>query len=182
MAPTPQEAIVTLSGPSWVELYPTSRSTGTLAEPFQTKAERFITALEAAGIAVKLNATYRPPERAYLMRYAWDIAHGKVRPQEVPAMPGVLVQWNHGNEAASVAAARAMVAAYGLAYRPSLTSLHIERRAIDMTITGWAGKSVRDGQGALKVLKTAEDLYALGASYGVKKLRSDPPHWSDSGH
>jgi len=60
-----------------------------------------------------------------------------------------------------------MVAGYGIAYRPALTSRHIQGRAIDMRITGWKG--------------TEQELYARGASFGVRKLIKDPPHWSDDG-
>jgi hypothetical protein len=29
---------------------------------------------------------------------------------------------------------------------------------------------------------TSANLHAVGASYGVHKLASDPPHWSTDGH
>ncbi|QJS31826.1 hypothetical protein ELH49_36880 [Rhizobium ruizarguesonis] len=87
--------------------------------------------------------------------------------------------------AASRRAASAMVAAYGIAFQPSLTSRHIEGQAIDMslhwtgdvTIKNKANKDVsiagapRDGFNPAKV----------GKSYGVVKHPSDPPHWSTDG-
>jgi uncharacterized Zn-binding protein involved in type VI secretion len=43
-----------------------------------------------------------------------------------------------------------------------------------------------DGQPAASdkdvTIKKMSDLHAVGASYGVHKLVSDPPHWSDDGH
>src|SRR5688572_11746872 len=123
---------VRLSGPSWCALYPTGRTTASLVQPFRSNVQRFITALERGHVRVSVNATLRPPERAYLMRVAWDIAHGSVDPRRAPTWAGVDVNWWHGDARASVAAAKAMVETYALAYKPSLNSRHIEGRAIDM--------------------------------------------------
>jgi hypothetical protein len=80
-----------------------------------------------------------------------------------------------------------MVDLFGIAFQPSLTSRHIEGRAIDMTI-GWAGTiQLRDKTGKLRALGAPrsgdanKDLHAIGATWGVRKLVSDPPHWSDDG-
>jgi hypothetical protein len=51
-----------------------------------------------------------------------------------------------------------------------------------MTITGYEGKTVKDANDKDAVLSDETDLHALGATYGVIKLVSDPPHWSDDGH
>lgn len=179
---------VELSGPEWVSRYPTDRTTATLVQPFRRNVQRFITALEAAGVQVKINATLRPPQRAYLMRYAWEIAAGTIAPSAVPPMGGVAISWVHPSAAASLSAAKQMVNAYGLAFRPSLKSRHMEGRAIDMTIS-WTGRvQVIDGTGSEVTLDAARGqssnptLHALGRSFGVIKLLSDPPHWSDDGH
>ena len=56
-----------------------------------------------------------------------------------------------------------------------------------MTIN-WAGTiKVRDASGNEVRLSspssgTNTTLHGVGASYGVFKLVSDPPHWSDNGH
>jgi len=64
----------------------------------------------------------------------------------------------------------------------------LEGRAVDvdiawngtLTIAGANGQNVgiastpRDGSNT--------ELHAVGAGYGVHKLVSDPPHWSDDGH
>jgi hypothetical protein len=62
-----------------------------------------------------------------------------------------------------------------------LNSRHTQRRAIDMTITSYANKEVEDADGNSVKLSDEDDLFKLGKTYGVIKLRNDPPHWSDDG-
>ena len=152
---------VIVAGPAWCDRYPTSREVMDLVEPFRARVRAFLGELAKRGCQVHVAATRRPPERAYLMHWAWMVAREGVAPADVPAHdPPIPIAW-------TLDGARAMVAAYGLAYRPSLTSRHIAGRAIDMTVSGWLG--------------SAEELHELGASFGVRKLVSDPPHWSDDG-
>lgn len=154
------------AGTYWVGQYPTSTDLGDLAEPFRSGVRAFLADLRSKGCTVQIRATYRPPERAYLMQVAWDIAHGALLPENVvPHDPPIPIRW-------TVEGARAMVAAYDLAVRPAGTaSRHCVRKAIDMTIHGWPPG------------KTAErELWALGAKYGAIKLKTDPPHWSSDGH
>ncbi len=169
------------SGAHWVSRFPTRRSTADLVSPFGGNCDDFIAAVEAAGGSVAISATLRPKQRAYLMHWAWQIGKAGVEPAKVPAEDGVDIEWDHGDAAASSQAAMAMVSAYGLAYKPSLTSRHIQGRAIDMTITGIVGKTMKGKDGADVPIASAKDLYAAGADYGVVKLVSDPPHWSDDG-
>ena len=172
-----------LSGPEWCARFPTSRTTGSLVEPFQSNVERFITVLERAGCVVVIAATRRPEQRAWLMRQAWDIAHGLVRPERVDERRDIPIQWEHPSREASIAAAKAMVDTYRLGYRPSLTSRHIEGKAIDMSITIPHTITVLDKMGTLVTLQpdSTTKLYDLGWSFGVRKLVSDPPHWSSDG-
>lgn len=159
----PPEEPVTLvaAGSSWVSLYPTSRDLADLALPFQTYVRSFLADLASRGCTVHIAATRRPAERAWLMRQSWDIVHEGLAPYAVQAHdPAIPIIWTYEG-------AKAMVAAYGLAYRPSLTSLHIRGLAIDMACDGWTG--------------TKSALYHLGATHGVIKLISDPPHWSSTG-
>ncbi|MFY9459759.1 hypothetical protein [uncultured Aquabacterium sp.] len=170
------------SGAHWVGRFPGSASLDDLAAGFRAGATAFIGAIQAAGGRVTVVATYRPRERAYLMHYSAKINSGDLAPSAVPPMPGVNIDWVHDTPAASKAAARAMVAAYGIVFPPALVSRHTERAAVDMTITGIIGKSILDATGQEVVVKKMSDLHAVGASYGVHKLVSDPPHWSDDGH
>ena len=171
-----------LSGASWVDEFPTGTSTDDLSPSFRDAVNSFISAITAAGGSVSISATYRPPERAYLMHYAWDIAKGTIKPDRVPAMTGVDIEWDHGNKTKSVNAASAMVRGYSIVHRPSLTTNHAGRTAIDMNVSGMINKTITDANGKKVTIKKASDLHAVGATYGVHKLVSDPPHWSADGH
>lgn len=181
-----------LSGEAWWHSnqarFPNSNSISTLVPPFQGRVRAFIDAMQQAGAAISVSATQRNPIRAYLMHFSWQVANGAVRPRDVPAKPGCLIAWDHGNDPRSRAAAREMVRLFDIAFKPSLTSLHIEGRAIDMTIR-WNGTlRVADAAGAVHALAAPRNggenrgLHAVGATYAVRKLRTDPPHWSDNGH
>ncbi|WP_235491842.1 hypothetical protein [Paracidovorax avenae] len=177
-----------LSGSAWVAKFPTSNRTSDLTQGFRTKVDSFIACLQSGGASVSISATLRPPERAYLMHYSWKIAREKLDVQRVPPMQGVDIDWVHrtvtntGDAGASRVAASKMVAGYGIVYAPALTSRHSEGRAIDMTITQYSGKTFEDAKGKKTLVKSQAELHALGATFGVHKLASDPPHWSDDGH
>jgi hypothetical protein len=181
------------SGSNWVAKFPTQRDTASCVSPFRERLEAFIAALHAAGATVTINATLRPPERAYLMRTAWDIAHG-VDPRDVQPRAGVDIDWvardanGDPDLDRSRELAEQMVAAYEIAFQPSLVSLHITGQAVDMDIS-WAGPlqiATKDGTShtisSLPRSGTNPDLAGVGQSYGVFKLVSDPPHWSLNGH
>ncbi len=183
------------SGAAWVARFPTSTSTSDLESTFQGNVESFIAPLQEAGASVSIAATYRPAERAYLMHYSYRIAKKNLDPATVPAMPGVDICWVHRDTAGNldIAAARAaalqMVNGYGIAYAPALQSRHTQRRAIDMNIS-WTGDLAIAGASGNDVTITTTPrtgagntaLHGVGAGYGVHKLVSDPPHWSDDGH
>lgn len=177
------------SGPQWCAHFPTSNAVEALAEPFRSKVKSFQAALLDAGATIHISATLRPKERGYLMHGAWVIARLHVDPKTIPAMEGVDIDWTHGGDVIDARdAAAAMVATYGIAYEPSLTSRHYEGRAIDWTI-GWQGVlKIRSAAGTQLVIATDPrsgantELWAIGADYGVHKLASDAPHWSDDGH
>jgi len=176
------------SGTHWVPRFPTSRATADLSSAFRISIEDFIQSIRDAGGSVRISATRRPPERAYLMHYCWRIANEGMPPESVPPHEGINIDWTHldanGNSdrSAAIKAASDMVSGYEIVHRPSLTSRHTEGRAIDMTITGIIGKRVADAGGVAIMINRLSDLNAVGSSYGVLKLLSDPPHWSDDGH
>jgi len=177
-----------LSGVQWVARFPTSIQTGDLVSPFREGVEGFIAALSEAGVGVDVSATLRPPERAFLMHYCTRIAAGSIAPQDVPEREGVDIEWVHRNAQgqvdlpASRQAARDMKSAYQIVHPPALVSRHSQGRAIDMTLTNVIGKSMNNSQGQSVSISSLEVLYQVGASYGVRKLVSDAPHWSDDGH
>jgi len=181
-----------LSGAAWWKAnqakYPNSAAVADLVQPFRGKVSAFLQAMRDAGASVTVAATRRNAVRAHLMHYSWCVAKGSVAPKDVPALPGLRIQWDHGELAASRTGAQEMVDLFQIAFEPSLTSRHIEGRAIDMTI-GWNGTlRIKDKAGKTRKLdapRTGDanrDLHAVGATYGVIKLLSDPPHWSDDGH
>jgi hypothetical protein len=189
-----------LSGPSWIEQFPTSKSVDDLVEPFRTNVKNFLQALSDAGADVSIAATFRPPERAFLMHYCYQIAKGLVDPSAAPSNPAppasqdINIQWLHTDDAgdpdtaASIQAAAQMVASYAIRFAPVLASRHTEGLAIDMDIT-WEGVlSIADATGMMKIISSVPrdggntDLHAVGATYGVIKLITDPPHWSSDGH
>jgi hypothetical protein len=181
-----------LSGSAWWHAnqatYPNSSSVSDLAPEFRPKVEAFITALHKAGASVEVSSTLRNKKRAYLMHYSWTIANGSIAPESVPAAPGVDIIWDHGDDAKSKAAAQQMVTLFSIQYQPSLASLHISGLAIDMDIA-WKGKlTIKHKSGQVVAIGAPEDgatntnLHRVGASYGVLKLLSDPPHWSSTGY
>jgi hypothetical protein len=177
-----------LSGPHWVDYFPTSRSIADLASPFRDKVEAFQKALVDTGAQTIIAATYRPRERAYLMHYAARIIRGEIAPGNVPSMPGVDIKWTHYTNAVALQAAQLMVDAYGIGGNPvALESRHTQRLAIDWNIT-WEGTiKIKRRDGAVVSISNPPNgasntaLHSVGASYGVYKLLNDPPHWSSDG-
>jgi hypothetical protein len=174
-----------ISGPDWVHQFPQSESVDNLVEPFRDNVNRFLAALSDAGASVSVAATFRPPERAYLMHYSFLIAREGADPSAVPAMAGVDIQWAHD---AAQSAAEAMVRGYDIVFPPVLASRHTQGLAIDMDITWQGDLTIADANGDATTIASLprsggnSALQAVGNSYGVKKLATDPPHWSSDGH
>jgi hypothetical protein len=182
-----------LSGEQWVARFPGSSSLDVLVDPFKANLTSFKAAIEAAGGTVRVNATYRPPERAYLMHWSYLISKGKNKPQGIPAMDGVNIEWDHGDDKKSIAAANDMIVGFqmeALATTPSLTSNHTIKKAADLTIS-WSGdltiidaakKSITIKSEPKSGLNT--ELITVGATYNVIKYNrtgTDIPHWSHDG-
>lgn len=181
-----------LSGQAWWHAnqakYPNSNHLEDLEASFRQKATEFIAAMQAAGAIVSVKATRRSKQRAYLMHFSWKIAKGTIGPAQVPPEPGVDIIWDHGNSTASKMGAQEMVDHFGLVFQPSLNSLHIQGKAIDMDVT-WSGtlqitnkSGVVVPIGAPHLGSSNTTLHSVGATYGVIKLASDPPHWSATGN
>jgi hypothetical protein len=164
-----------------------------LESGFKANVQAFIAALKNAGATVDVTATRRSAKRAYLFHWCWMIALDKCKAADATAMAGVDIQWDHGDDASSKAGAQEMVDGFGLAVppastnAPALTSNHIAGKAIDMDIV-WTGtikiKRKDGGESAVAFARNVNSnvtLHAVGASYGVIKLKSDAPHWSSNG-
>ncbi len=180
------------SGLAWVQRFPGSVSLDDLVPEFRDKANAFVRALRAGGAKVRITATYRPPERAWLMYWCARIAKKKFDPAKVPHVKGIAIDWQHlANGAldptASRNAALQMQNAYNIQYPPALVSRHTQRRAIDMTI-GWNDHlCIEDANGKTHLIVTRPHtgqnykLIEVAKTFGVIKLFKDPPHWSDDG-
>lgn len=184
-----------LSGAEWVTKFQGSNKVTDLVDPFRSNTRKFLKALKTAGITVTISATFRPPERAYLMHHAFRISDKAdlLDPSKVPPMAGVDIGWVHRDTAGlpdlklSRAKAAEMVAAFGIAFRPSLASRHTEGNAIDMTLTWPAAITIIDGNGSSVAISgpgkgsDSKPLHKVGASFQVLKLVPDAPHWSNDG-
>lgn len=190
---------LTPSNRSWVSEYRTPNTIQELRQPFRGYVEAFVSALRAAGAKVSVNASYRHPKRAYLMRWSWKITRNHVKPEAVPAMDGVPISLAHYDKdekylhEQSISAARDMVSAFQmerLGVPPSLKSRHVFRSGIDMSISWTGDLTIPDAFGHIVTIRTFPrtgmnaQLHRVGASYGaIKYNRSgrDDPHWSDTG-
>ncbi len=171
-----------------------STSVDDLVEPFKRNAKAFIKALESAGAKVDVGTTKRSDKRAYLFHWCWKIGLGKAKASEATTMPGVEIEWDHGDVEKSKKGAKEMIDGFGLALPPNSTNPpalltnHTPGKAIDMNIT-WIGTmriKKKDGTEEavlfMNYVNKNTKLHAVGASYGVKKLKTDAPHWSLDGH
>jgi hypothetical protein len=191
-ATPPAGGSASLSGGAWWDAnqarFPNSSAIADLAPSFRAKLAPFVQALRDAGASVSITAGNRDATRAYLMHFCWHVARGNVRPSAVPPRAGCDIQWDHGNDARSRAAAKEMERRFGIVHAPSLTSNHIGGTAVDMTIR-WNGTlRIADASGRIHALGAPRNgaqntgLHAVGRTYGVLKLVSDPPHWSERGN
>lgn len=106
----------------------------------------------------------------------------------MPKRGGLDIEWDHGDLEKSRKAAQEMVNLFGMAHIASLTSNHISGKAVDMDIS-W--KNTLEMTRPAPLLTRIEsrtrtgqnrELHEIGADvFGVRKLRSDPPHWSHNG-
>lgn len=126
----------------------------------------------------------------------------KLNPEDVPdfAPHGndvkVRIEWVHKDNsgkpdiAASRRAAEQMVAKYGIIntpVAPPYSSRHNIRpsNAIDIPINAITiplNCIILKSNGEKIKINRFSDIYSVGESYGVRKLLSDPPHWSNDGH
>lgn len=195
-APATVSVTPELSGPVWCNRFPGSRETAALTSDFRDKCDAFIAAIEAAGGMKNIAATYRPPERAYLMHWAHKIVKNDFDPALVPPMAGVNIKWDHPTQEASVEAANQMSTGFGINglaanTAPSLKTLHTSREAIDMSIS-WTGTlNIANMDGTITAIETMPrtgmnlQLKAVGLTYGVIKFvygNADKPHWSTTGN
>lgn len=181
-----------LSGKDWWRAnqarYPNSQEVDDLEPGFRSNVEDFIGSLRHAGATVIVKSTRRNAIRAHLMHYSWEVAYGEIDPKDVPKRSGLDIEWDHGDIERSRKAAEEMVKLFGMVHVASLTSNHIRGKAIDMNIS-WKDTLVISRPAPLLTRIESRprtgrnrELHGVGATvFGVKKLVSDPPHWSYNG-
>lgn len=181
------------SGPQWHRRFMGDNTLNGLSAAFRPKVTQFVDAMKAAGIKVKINAVLRPIKRSYLMYWAFKIAKG-TPPDQADPFPGVEIDWLHRdangtpNPAKAKAAARQMCDAYGIAWnsprqkvaRPAASN-HTRGDAIDMKMSNYAGKSVKNADGELIEVTGFSTLVTIGKSYGVIYFPREDMHWSING-
>ncbi|HWN69774.1 MAG TPA: SH3 domain-containing protein [Haliangium sp.] len=155
------------------------------------RAQAFVALLRASGATVEISAGRRHPNRAFLMHYAWGVAHGEYTPaqaNQASRARGIAIDWDHGDLATSQAAAQELVAAFSMEARAALDSNHIRGLAIDMTISNLPASVTFDGdtyatrRGASGTA-AAESVAPIGQAMGVIwRGSSDFVHWSVNGH
>lgn len=187
----------TKSGKYWVTWADENAKNSTniidLDASFKANVNEFFKALTDAGASLDVSTTQRSAKRAYLFHWCWKIYLGKCKPSDATKMQDVDIEWDHGDLKKSKAGAHEMVAGFGLAVppksilAPSLTSNHIEGKAIDVDIT-WTGqikvKKKDNTEVSVTYMANANAntvLHSIGASYSVIKLKNDAPHWSFDG-
>ena len=182
------------SGKQWCGRFLGNNTLAGLNADFRPKATRFIAALKAAGVGVRVDAVFRPNERSYLMYWAFMICRG-TDPTTVPPWPNVPIDWTHRDAdgkpdlAAAKRAAEDMCKGYGIAPHSAkqkvgqpTRSRHNYGAAVDMKLTAFVGKIVKDADGTDVKVKDFSTLVDIGKSYGVKYYPKENMHWSDTGH
>ena len=200
-----------LSGPHWKAIADARwggavPNISELQASFGSDLQRFIDMLAANSIIVKPQSGVRPPERAYLFHYCVKVWKGKIKPKDVPAMAGVDIIWDHGDDAVSRAAAEQLADVFELVGVAALKSNHSAGTAMDMVMnfTGNTtntieyehnGRTVRrrikvddearhDRKNRGKVISNiaGRELTKAGNDFGIKRaIDNDIVHWSRTG-
>lgn len=176
------------SGPSWISKFAPSSDLADLAEPFRSRVQRFVSALDAAQVNYQIKSTKRPKQRAFLMAWCYRIARLNRDPSTVDeVLDDVPISWVHyavdgtPDLETSRAAAEAMVIAYDIGPTgASERSHHITGNAIDIKITLGA-QAVATAGGHRVVINTQKKLTMVGRSYKIRRLKQSN-HWSMNGH
>ncbi len=167
--------------------FPEVKDKEKLDKDFKEKWDNFAKALKDAGAAVTIASTRRSLGRAYMMHYSSLVAHGKIKPWEVPdqitnglgTTGHVGVEWSHTkadgrvDEIKSKQAANQMMVGFEIAYPASLTSNHVKGKAIDVSIE-WAG--------TLKIKeKGGKDKDNKETSGKEREIKTTPRHGGKKG-
>jgi hypothetical protein len=184
----------TVSGWSWMSHFPMTESVDTLDATFASNVRRFASALEEGGANAAIISTRIPPERAYLMHWAWRIAKGGYDPRQVPDMSGVYINWWHGDLEMSRRGALEMVKGYDLETAkspPPLVSPYTQGKVVVMHVSWLDELYLKDTNGEINLIQGAPrnghnyDLAEVAKMYRLLRLVFDPlteqVHWLAGG-
>jgi len=190
----PSEAVKFPSGASWVDRYPPSKRLQDLDSNFGSDVREFIAVLEKGGATVEILATQIPPERAYLIHWAWRITQEGFDPRHVPYMDSVDVRWWHGDLGTSREAAWSMVHGYRieeLDEPPPLVSPYTEGQVVAMRIRWRDALRLYPDSPQEQIITsnpqdgTNLDVMTLAEIHGLEHLLtvpdSDEVHWAMPG-
>lgn len=165
--------------------------------------------LRRQGATVEINASVRRRERGYLIYGAYILSRSRTARQVARRLRGlarlqgaaglrVPIRWSHpAGWRATVRAARKMADAYGVVYatrRGALHSDHYDGRAVDFSVTGlppalelesYDGRrrstfDLSDPAEPRDLNLTPRLIAWVEEAYGIEKLKTDYPHWTDS--
>jgi hypothetical protein len=177
-----------------------------LESSFGTDLQKFMDMLTANNITPYLTAAFRPKQRSYLFKYCLDVSKGRIAPKDVPAMDGVEIIWDHGNNAASRKGAEDLANSFGLVGVAAHPSNHNKGTAADMKMD-FSGNTANTltyeigGKTVTRKIKVSDEarkgvsasgksisgiesreLSKAGADFHLKRaLDNDIVHWSRSG-
>jgi len=185
--------ILRLSGVEWEPVFPSSNSLSRLSISFGSNVKRFLSAVDAAGAHPSIITTYRPLERAYLMHWSWLIVKSNINARTIPPKAGVYIDWWHGTQSASRAAAAELLPKFGIGKNkvaPSLSTLHSIGEAADISIT-WSGTlKIKDASNVVHIISRGPrsslnaELTKVARTYNVlhyTNAAADENHWSSTG-
>ena len=204
-----------LSGKHWKEIadknWPNSTEIEKLSEAFKPKVQAFLKVLDDNKVTYEIQTTFRPGGRSYLFKYCLDVAAGKTKPSEVPKETGVDINWDHGDDAKSKAAADEMAKAFRLVGVAAHPTRHTTGDAIDLKLGFGKLAKNKDGVPILtykvgdkevtreieiddeaRIGETAagktianiegRELSKAGDDFGLKRMiDNDIVHWSSDG-
>jgi len=179
------------------------------ATDFAARLDDLLSQLRAQGAEAVLASTVRHPERGYLMYGAFILSRAASRAeveQRVAKLErlnrewglDIAIEWRHPQGwRTTVGRAEAMADAYNVVYATQAgarSSLHYEARAADFVALGLPRRVTlrspeRDARRTfdLSAPEAARDLNLTPSMidwverhFGLRKLRSDYPHWTDA--
>jgi len=177
-------------------------------DSFETRVRDLLQQLRDQGAEVHLNSSVRSPERGYLMWGAWrlsrtgsehELRRTAASLEEANASWGLdvpITWWHRGGWRDTREVAREMADTYDVVYateQGARSSRHYTGHAVDLVAVGLPRRlelMAPDGASHAFDLRAADETRDLSLTpaliewieshWGLRKLRSDYPHWDDA--